>query len=205
MRKIKFFIDYNKEENWLNSMAQLGYELEDVCFGYKFHKGKPEKSNIKIDYRTFKSKEEFWNYCALFEDCGWKHIAGSKYSGTQYFKKVNESGTEDIFSDISSKAGRYKRLANMWLTFSAALFPLFIVNISTNAINLKALLNPKLSYLTPGLWEMKGLRFWTAFLFETPFAFMRLFSWGLFLLMFLIYLGVAFKAYILYRQSKIEN
>lgn len=99
----------------------------------------------------------------------WKHIAGTKSSGTQYFLKINGDGTEDIFSD----------------TLSA----------------------PREWYLTPGLWELKGISFWWAFLFETPFALMRGIGWLIPIAAMLICVGFAMKSRSLYRsdsQSKAE-
>ena len=55
MRKFKCFINYDKEEQWLNSMAKEGYELKDVSFGYKFHVKEPEDTILRYDYRTFKN------------------------------------------------------------------------------------------------------------------------------------------------------
>ena len=47
MHIFKFFIDYTKEERWLNEMAKKGYEVVNKSFGYTF-------KNI--------------NYCTIFED-----------------------------------------------------------------------------------------------------------------------------------------
>ena len=63
----------------------------------------------------------------MFEDSGWKHLAGSKSSGNQYFLKLRDSCTVDIFSDERSRAGRYKRVANAWLCAAIALLPLRVV------------------------------------------------------------------------------
>lgn len=41
MRKLKFFLDFEKEEKWLNEMAAKGYEFTDKTFGYKFHEVNP--------------------------------------------------------------------------------------------------------------------------------------------------------------------
>lgn len=202
MRKLKFFIDYGKEEKWLNYMAKQGYELIDSTFGYKFKAVKPQKSNIRIDYRTFKKNNDFIDYCTMFEDSGWKHIAGNKWSGTQYFKKIRQGGSDDIFSDSSSKAGRYKRLANMWLTLAITYLPIMLVLISSGSIDVNAMLNPKLLYYTPGLWQMSGSEFWSAFLFETPFALLRGFSWMLFPLIVVLYISFGLKAQLLYNNSK---
>lgn len=198
MRKFKFFINYDKEEKWLKSMAEKGYELEKVSFGYKFHLIKPEETTIKIDFREFKDQKKFIDYCTLFEDSGWKHIAGSKNSGTQYFKKVG-ANVQNIFSDNISEAARYKRLSIVWsrsaITCLSCIIPLWTLGY----MDIMALFNPKRLYLTPSLWEMEGSRFYNAFWFETPFAVFR----GLLLLMpivsIILYFIFAYTANKLYK------
>jgi len=59
-------------------MAKQGMQLVKASFGYTFHHTKPEDTNIRIDYRTFKTEIYFLDYCTLFKDSGWKHIAGKK-------------------------------------------------------------------------------------------------------------------------------
>lgn len=202
MRKFKFFIDFNKEEKWLEDMAKKGYELEGKSLGYNFRYAEPEDAVIRIDYRTFKKQENFIDYCTLFEDSGWKHIAGSKSSGTQYFKKIKEDSEDDIFSDSISKAGKYKRLSKMFINMAICYLPILMALSSTDAYKIRAIFNPKLLYLTPGLWGMNGASFWRAFLFETPFALMR----GILLLYFpftiILFLLFAFKAQRLYEENK---
>ena len=110
MKKFKPFLNYEKEERWLADMASQGYHLKEVGFGYSFESAPPEQVVIKIDYRRFKKEQDFLDYLALFEDSGWQHISGTKNIGFQYFKKTNSDSTEDIFSDTTSRAGRYKRL-----------------------------------------------------------------------------------------------
>lgn len=201
MKKIKFFVDYNKEEKWLTEMAKKGYQLDNVFIQYSFHIAKPEDATVRIDYRIFKNENDFLDYCTLFEDSGWKHIAGSKCSGTQYFKKIRENSEDDIFSDAISKAGRYKRLSGMWIKLVTFYFPILIALISTGSINIDAMRNPKLLYLTPGLWEMTGIKFWRHFLFETPFAISRGFIWLFIPLMMVLYLCFSIKAKILYNKA----
>lgn len=66
-------------------MAKQGYHfIKKTTFGYKFEHGIPENVTIKMDYRIFNKHEDFDDYCALFEDSGWKHIAGTKSSGHRY-------------------------------------------------------------------------------------------------------------------------
>ncbi|WP_040952779.1 DUF2812 domain-containing protein [Gorillibacterium massiliense] len=202
MRKFKFFIDFAKEEKWLNEMARQGYQLENAFFGYQFRSAPPEDANIKIDYRTFKHSADFADYCAMFEDCGWMHIAGSKNSGSHYFKKMDGNGLEDIFSDSASKAGRYKRIGDMWMTLAICFLPLFIVMVNNNMIDVHAMLHPKLLYYTPGLWEKSGSSFWGAFLFETPFAILRGFMWLIYPILIIYYAFCSWKVRRLYRNTK---
>jgi hypothetical protein len=202
MRKFKFFINFDKEEKWLNEMAKQGYKFTKKSIGYEFQPAKPENAAIKMDYRTFKKQEDFEDYCALFEDCGWKHITGTKSSGSQYFKNIDVNGSEDIFSDADSKAGRYKRISQMWITLASSFIPIFAVLISTGSIDAGALLNPKLLYYTPGLWEETGAAFWGAFLFETPFALFRGFFWVLLPIMIVLYLIFALKANKQYQKTQ---
>lgn len=62
---LKCFIDYTKEEKWLTEMDNKGYELINNTFGYNFRKIAPEDITYRIDYRIFKSKQYFINYCTL--------------------------------------------------------------------------------------------------------------------------------------------
>jgi len=202
MRKYKFFINFEKEEKWLHEMAKQGYQLEDKSFGYKFVSAQPEDTTIKVDYRIFKKQEDFIDYCTLFEDSGWKHIAGKKSSGSQYFKKVDENSDDDIFSDNISKAGKYRRLSSMFFQMAISYLPLLVVLITTDVIKLEAIVNPKLLYLTPGLWEKAGASFWRAFLFETPFALLRGIMWAVIPVMMLLYLIYSVKANLLYQKNK---
>ncbi len=51
----------------------------------------------------------------------------------------------------------------------APFLTLAILLIAQSALDL----NPDAIYLKPGLWELEGATFWRAFLFETPFALLR--------------------------------
>ena|SRR5690625_1739587 len=152
MFKFKIFLDFDKEEKWLEDMAGNGYHLNKASFGYHFLEGKPEEITIKIDYRPFKHKEDFLDYRMMFEDSGWKHIAGTKNSGIQYFKKDSKT-EDDIFSDHHSKAARYKRYANMSFQLAISYLPLLVVFYLTDIIDFNAFINPKELYYTPGLWD----------------------------------------------------
>lgn len=207
MIRLKFFIDFSKEEKWLAEMARQGWELCKVGFGYEFRAVEPQEAVIRIDYRMFASQDSFTNYCTLFEDSGWRHIAGSRNSGVQYFKRLPAGSagsvpSEDIFSDELSRAERYKRIARIWLGVSGAILVILVGMGISGAADLRALIQPARFYLTPGLWERSGADFWQAFWFETPFALFRaglLYSYPISLVCFLI---LIVKSHRLYHKEK---
>ena len=129
MRVFRFFLNFEKEEKWLEHMALQGYQLKGHKALYRFEAAPPEQANIKIDYRIFKKQQDFEDYRSLFEDSGWLHIAGTKSSGNQYFKRMDENSGEDIFSDTASRAGRYKRLSEMMLFCFVVFLPFLLPSI----------------------------------------------------------------------------
>ncbi|ASV69752.1 DUF2812 domain-containing protein [Cytobacillus sp. FSL W7-1323] len=205
MRKFKVFIDFDKEEQWLERMASEGYQLESTYFGYKFRLVEAKEKKIKIDFRKFKHSADFLDYITLFEDSGWRHIAGSKYSGIQYFEKIDDQATDDIFSDNVSKAKRYKRYAHSSLMLAIGNFPLIVFLYYTGIIDPAYFIRPSELYLTPGLWDKSGMSFWFSFIFETPFALLRGAAWTFIPLSVLSYLFFSYKANKRYIQSMIKK
>jgi hypothetical protein len=173
MFRIKYFLDFAKEEKWLNEMAHGGWELVKVDAVYHFQPADPQDALIRIDYRNFHSRADYENYVTLFEDSGWQHVAGSRHTGLQYFKRVSPASAEDIFSDDRSRAERFQRFARIWFSIAMAELLIMIIMGVSGAMDLQALIQPRHFYLTPGLWERQGAAFWSAFWFETPFALFR--------------------------------
>lgn len=201
-----FIVNLKKEEAWLDAWNRRGYRLTQVrpaTGRYKFERAAEGEfiPKVRIDVRTFRKMDEFQDYLELFKDCGWRHLYGTKTSGTQYFIQSRPDADGEIFSDGASRAGRYKRLSDLWLQLLCCYLPLLVVFQMTGAFDLNKMLHPKLLYLTPGLWELSGLSFWRAFLFETPFALGRGFAGVLFLLFTLLYAWFGFKALYWYRKE----
>ena len=203
MRKIKMFVDMDKEEEYLNEMAKNGLLLEKYSsFGvYTFIKGDSIDLHYRVDYRGFKSKKEFEQYKILFEDAGWEHVSGTAHSGSEYFiPKLTNVGLSDIFSDTESKAARYKRFLQPCMLGIACALMYLVVVLSTSGFQLS-----NLGYLTPGLWEKTGADFWKAFLFETPFAVLRFLPLIIFTVLTILYGYWALKAYKLYKKHLKDN
>jgi Protein of unknown function (DUF2812). len=201
MRMFKFFINLDKEEQWLNEQARKGWELTGKSWGYEFRQVEPKELNFRIDYRHFNNREEFENYRVLFEDSGWKHVAGTKSSGQQYFVRSGEAESAEIFSDEASKAARYQRMSRMWLSLAVVYLPIIIALATSGAVDASALLQPKELYYTPGLWSKTGTEFWTAFAWETPFALFRGIAWLALPILVVSAVVCSFKASRLYRKN----
>lgn len=184
MKKFKMFLNLDKEEKWINEMLKKGFLLNGYFLNYRFEKTEETSGVIKSDFRTFSKKSDYEDYKLMFEDSGWKYLAGSQSNGTHFFLKRDAEYTEDIFSDDESKYMREKRYMQFWF-FMTLFFSVIVHPIE----KIGWLLDPKSMYLTPGLWEKTGGEFWSAFWFETPFVVLRMIIPGLFVLMlfFMIY------------------
>ncbi len=197
MTKWKPFFDFHKEELWLADMSRNGYRLIKYVNGYYTFDYSNDRTEYtyKIDYRTFYKVKDYRNYCTLFEDSGWKHIAGSQWSGSQYFVKIRSNAGDDIFSDNLSRAGRYKRISYLWLSFVLCYSFILYAIIAYKTININQF------YLTPGLWDMNGWNFFKAFVFETPFALLRLFPFVIYPVLIAYYAYFAIKSLTLYKKE----
>lgn len=204
MKKYRIFTNFEKEEAWLNEMAQNGwFFVRCTPLGsYCFEKGKPKITNYRIDYRMFNKREDFAEYIQLFADSGWRHIYGTRHTGSQYFAPQNPNADADIFSDNASKIGRYRRLSEMWTSLLTVYTMFFVSLYSSGSINLSSLFNLKELYYTPGLWDMSGAKFWRAFLFETPFALGRGFSWFFLIVMIGVSLYFSVRASVESKKEK---
>lgn len=170
MRKHKWFlVDLQKEEKWISNTISKGYRMVDKGVGwYEFESYEIGEilPIIRIDYRVFSNVNKLNDYIMLFEDSGWKHVAGGMNSEKHYFEKLTPDANEDIFSDHRSKVERYKRVVSWNLFF----FFLWMICLVESFDTLHGIFHLNEYYYTPGLWEMKGTEFVSHFLFETPFA-----------------------------------
>lgn len=163
MKKIKTFFDIEKEEQWLNEQLQKGYRCTNISgLGiYTFEKT-DKRYVMRLDYQDNLSKKKLNDYKGIYEDFGWNYINGPWLGGIRYWQK-EEDNQNEIFSDRESLTNYYKRL----MGYSSGLCILFLC-FSYMLYKDSGL------YLAEGLWSMEGSLFWKAFLFETPFALLRL-------------------------------
>ena len=180
MNKYKFFIDPLKEEQWINTMQNKGYRLTDISLDliYKFEKTS-EDYVTRVDYQDHMSLSEFEEYLSIHEEFDWEHIRGGRFGAMTQVWSKQPDGNDELFSDRESKINYYKRYMKM----SGGLAFLFLFYSMLFLPD-----NPGMIFLTPGLWDMQGIEFWRAFLFELPFALMRVLPPILFPLMVVLLL-----------------
>lgn len=194
----KCFAQPEKEEAWLAQMALRGWFLTGVSpfYFYTFEQGAPEKRAYKIDYRSFRSRDDREDYLALFKDSGWQPALPREANGAFYFTSSQDPARLDIFSDEVSRAERNLRYARLTaFSLLPAFLPLLVLYL-TGTFSFGGA-----GYQTPGLWQMSGSEFWFHFLFETPFVLLRSLAYLLPLAMVAMTLVFLLRYYLSYRRA----
>lgn len=173
-RHFKIFLDFDKEERWLNQMAAEGWLMRQSGPFYSFTPMPPGAAIVRTDYRPTMSAEDFADYISLFADAGWHHLSGSRTSGTQYFSADRDAANDEIFSDAASKAQRYRRAFRARAALAVPFLAVVFVLWTTGNATFTALFAPEQWYQTPGIWQMQGGELLRALLIETPFVALRI-------------------------------
>ena len=116
--KLYFVWNYEKEEEWLNRMADEGWALCRVGFmTYTFERCEPEAYSVRMEMRR---PDE--SYIRFMEETGAEYIG--RMIQWIYFRKRTEEGPFDLFSDIDSRIDHLQRIGRM--LFIIGMFNLII-------------------------------------------------------------------------------
>lgn len=205
MKKLKLFLNFEREEAWLNQMADSGHLLARRRLRYGFRDIVPGSAVVRIDYRPGMSISDHADYLTLFADAGWHHLDGARSGGAQYFASFAAQPDAEIFSDAESTAARYRRAISFRLSALIAPAVILMAFLPQQGFDVGGLADLRAQYLTPGLWEMQGAEFAARLAFETPFALVRaagpaLFVWPLTILCAITLAQAAYQ-YRLYRRA----
>ena len=180
MKIYKYFVDTNKQEKWLNKMNDKGYKLMKNPMDFIFIFEESDTDYVtRLDYRDRMSMEGYSEYLSIHEELGWEHVRGGRFGMTPHTWTKVKDGNDELFSDKESKVSFYKRATSYTGTF-AILFMVYTF-IFFNSFDGEI-------FLTPGLFDMEGIMFWKAFLFELPFALMRAVPPFIFLILAVMFL-----------------
>lgn len=127
-RAYKWFIDFEKEEKWINEMAQIGMNFTDYSpFRYSFEKGTPGEYIYRIELlKERPSHPGSRVYIDFMEDNGVECV--STFYRWAYFRKKASEGPFDIYSDVDSRIIHYKRVAALAGAIAAANLIIAIIN-----------------------------------------------------------------------------
>ncbi|WP_134021705.1 DUF2812 domain-containing protein [Lysinibacillus sp. YR326] len=109
-RVYRFFLDYEKEEAWVNDMAEQGWYLKRTMVGYFiFEKGEPGQ----YIYRNELIKGKSQDYFDFLESMNIEFV--SKFGVWAYYRKKKSEGPFVLFSDSSSKIKYLKSISRLFI------------------------------------------------------------------------------------------
>jgi len=134
--KWRFFINYEKEEQWLNKMATEGLNLISFKFGrYTFEDGPPGEYIYRLELlKENPTEKQAQDYFAFMEDYGVECV--DTYMNWAYFRKKAVDGPFEIYSDFESKIGHYKRVAYLLGTVGGANLFIALFNFTLSQFNM---------------------------------------------------------------------
>lgn len=120
--KVFFVWDFEKEEQWLNTMAQSGWVLDKVGFcTYRFVPCAPGEYTIRMEMHQ---KDE--NYLRFLEEAQVEYIG--RIFQWVYFRRKAQYGSFELFSDLDSKIAHLRRIGKMLSAVGVANLLIGIVN-----------------------------------------------------------------------------
>ncbi len=120
--KVFFVWDFEKEEQWLNTMAQSGWVLDKIGFcTYRFVPCAPGEYTVRLEMHNYDEA-----YISFMQETGAEYIG--RVCQWVYFRKKVQCGTFDIFSDMDSKIAHLRRIGRMLSAVGAANLLIGIAN-----------------------------------------------------------------------------
>lgn len=126
---VKTFVDYEKEEIWLNEMAAKGLAMVNYTFcKYTFEDCEPGEYQYRIELLdNLPSHAESRKYISFMNENGAEHIC--TYVRWVYFRAKAGEYTFNIYSDMESKINHFRRIRTLW-------FALILLAIPSGTSNL---------------------------------------------------------------------
>lgn len=133
----KAYVDFEKEERWLNEMAADGWDFTRYTWcRYVFTKGTPGRYTYRIQLLpSAPSADESSEYLGFLEDAGVETV--DTYQRWVYVRKEDDGRPFDLFSDRESRVAHHRRVAALFGTIGAAQLPLLAVNAANVTAHLR--------------------------------------------------------------------
>ena len=122
--------DFDKEERWLNSMAQQGWVLDRLGFcRYEFVRCEPGEYIVRLEMR-----EHDAGYLSFMADTGAEYVG--RMVKWIYVRRKAEFGPIDIFSDLDSRMAHLKKISWMLRLVGFANLLIGLVNSLNPVVNM---------------------------------------------------------------------
>lgn len=133
----KVYVDFEKEERWLNEIADEGWDLTRYTWcRYVFAKGAPGRYTYRIQLLpSAPSARESREYLGFLEDTGVEIV--DLYQRWVYVRKEGDGQPFDLFSDRESRVAHHRRVAALFGTIGAAQLPLLAINAGNVTTHLR--------------------------------------------------------------------
>ena len=114
--------DFEKEERWLNEMAQSGWALcgVGVC-RYRFVACEPGEYTVRLEMHPFEQA-----YIDFMQETGAQYVG--RMAQWMYFRKRAVDGAFDLFSDLDSRIEHLRRIEGALLGIAIANLAIGISN-----------------------------------------------------------------------------
>ena len=107
IRKWFWVWDFEKEERWLNAMAQSGWALDGVGLcTYHFVSCDPGEYAVRLEMRRYDPE-----YIEFTRETGAEYVG--RIFMWVFFRKKSSEGAFDLFSDIDSKVAHLTRIGRV--------------------------------------------------------------------------------------------
>lgn len=114
--------EFDKEEQWLNTMAQSGWALDGVGFcTYHFMRCEPGEYTIRLEMRDHDAA-----YLSFMEEMGAEYVG--RVVKWIYFRKKTTDGTFDLFSDTNSRIAHLDKIGKLLSAVGIANLLIGLVN-----------------------------------------------------------------------------
>ncbi len=117
VRKWVWVWDFDKEEEWLENMAQNGWTLDGVGF-CTYHFIKTEPGEYSVRFQCLPRAEENDEYASLMDDSGAERVG--RMVQWVYYRKKTADGPFELFSDLDSRISHLDRIAKIILIIAIA-------------------------------------------------------------------------------------
>lgn len=135
----KYFLDFEKEEKWINEMSSIGMALTDYSWcRYVFEKAPEGKYLYRLELlENLPTHPQSAAYISFLEDNGVEVV--STYHRWIYMRKLASEGPFDIYTDIDSKIKHYTRVATIYNILFGVEFGASIGNLIVGIIALSGI------------------------------------------------------------------